>query len=130
MSEIITKKKRGRKPKKFNSNIIKADGSALPDEDVNSEEEKIIFHLPITMNEINNHEIASTDMSIFIKNEKDIKNNDSKLNMCKIKSYDSDSIETLKSSSNINQINLISNNVVNKITTHNLNFTKTKIFSI
>jgi hypothetical protein len=124
MSEIITKKKRGRKPKKFNSNIIKADGSALPDEDVNSEEEKIIFHLPITMNEINNHEIASTDMSIFIKNEKDIKNNDSKLNMCKIKSYDSDSIETLKSSSNINQINLISNNVVNKITTHNLNFTK------
>ena len=124
MSEIITKKKRGRKPKNFNSNIIKSDASTLPDEDVNSEEEKIIFHLPITMNEINNHEIASTDMSIFIKNEKDIKSYDSKLNLQKNKSSDSDSTETLKSSSSTNQVNLISNNVVNKITTHNLNFTK------
>lgn len=124
MSEIITKKKRGRKPKNFNSNIIKSDASAIQDEYVNSEEEKIIFHLPITMNEINNHEITSTDMSIFIKNEKDIKNSDSKLNLQKNKSSDSDSTETLKSSVSINQSNLISNNVINKIITHNLNFTK------
>lgn len=131
MSEIITKKKRGRKPKNFNSSIAKADIN-ISEESVNTEEEKIILHLPITMDEINNND--NQDNSLFIKSEKDIKN--PKLNLNKIKSSDeSDSTETLKSSTiNVNtNINsnitmtaskFLLNNNVNKIITHALNFNK------
>jgi hypothetical protein len=98
MSEIV-KKKRGRKPKSLN--IIKE----LPvnEESVNTEDEKIILHLPLTMNDINNNE----DLSIFIKPEE-----------AKIID-DSDSVEILKTSQKI-----IVNNNVNKIITHFLVFNK------
>jgi len=112
MSETTLKKKRGRKPKNFNSTLIKKNIETIPEEIVLSEDEKIIFHLPITMNEINN--MDTTDMSIFINPKKD--NNFTKI---KDTSDDSDMIDSLKSSSN-----MVSNNIVNKIQTHLLKFTK------
>lgn len=126
MSEIIPKKKRGRKPKNFS--IIQAKNeNPISEESINSEDEKVIFHLPITIDEINDND--NNDMSLFIKSEKEIK--ESKLNLHKIKSSeDSDSTETLKTSVHntstvINKLRL--NSSVNKIMATNLNFTqKTK----
>lgn len=125
MSEIIPKKKRGRKPKNFS--IIQAKNeNPISEDSVDSEDEKVIFHLPITIDEINDN-----DIGLFIKSEKEIK--ESKLNLQKIRSSeDSDSTETLKTSimnTNTNTImnKLGLNNSVNKIMTTNLNFTqKTK----
>ena len=62
MSEIIPKKKRGRKPKNFNSIIAKKEISE-DEENIKTDDEKIILHLPITMNEINND---TADISMFI----------------------------------------------------------------
>ena len=94
MSEI-TKKKRGRKPKNFN--ILPKSDVKITEESINTEDEKIIFHLPITIDEINNN--YNQDNSLFIKSEKDIKNISDKLSLQKIKSSEeSDSTETLKSS--------------------------------
>jgi hypothetical protein len=119
MSELITKKKRGRKPKNFNNSIVKNENIGLTEDHVVSEEEKIIFHLPLTMTEINNNDNA--DMSIFIKSEKDIKS--TKLNLQKTKtSEDSDLTESLKATMVSSQNKLVLNNSVNKITTHSLNF--------
>jgi hypothetical protein len=126
MSEII-KKKRGRKPKNFINPITKVDIN-MTEESVHTEEEKIIFHLPITVDEINNND--NNDNSLFIKSEKDIKNinsnSNSKLNLQKNKSSEeSDSTETLKSSSlNVTANKFLLNNNVNKITTHSLKFNK------
>ncbi len=124
MSELITKKKRGRKPKNFNTLLQKNENPnlAISEEEINTEEEKIIFHLPITMEEINAHE--PTDMSLFIKSENDIKKT-SKLNLQKIKSSEeSDTTEALKSSVLSNSNKLVLNNNINKIITHNINFNK------
>jgi hypothetical protein len=77
MSEPIAKKKRGRKPKNFNTLLQKNEGIIISEEKIITEEEKVIFHIPITMDEINSHE--AVDMSLFIKSENDIKN-DTKLN--------------------------------------------------
>lgn len=124
MSEIIPKKKRGRKPKNFS--IIQAkNDNVVSEESVNSEEEKIIFHLPITIDEINSND--NQDIGLFIKSEKELK--EPKLSLQKVNSSeDSDSTESLKTSANnilINKLGL--NNSVNKIITTNLNFTqKTK----
>lgn len=120
MSEIITLKKRGRKPKNIN-NIIQKTDNKISEEPINTEEEKIIFHLPITIDEINN-----LDNSLFIKSEKDIKNISEKFNMQKIKSSEeSDSTETLKSSvMNTSSNKFLLNNNVNKISTHCLKFSK------
>jgi len=121
MSEIITKKKRGRKPKNFNVMAPKIDNGVLSEESINTEDEKVIFHLPITVNEINN--IDNTDMSLFIKSEQEDKT--SKLQLQKIKSSDdSDLTETLKSSVISSQSKVCLNNNVNKIITHSLNFGK------
>ena len=106
MSDAIIKKKRGRKPKNFNNTVVKKDIDTIPEESVNSEDEKIIFHLPITMNEINNID-NKEDMSIFLK-PVDIKH--------KI-SEDSDLTESLKTSAK-----MLLNNSVNKIQTFALNF--------
>lgn len=125
MSDIILKKKRGRKPKNYNIIQPKNETINVSEESINSEEEKIIFHLPITIDEINN--IDNQDMGFFIKSEKEL--NDTKLNVQKPKlSEDSDSTETLKTTVNNSVINKFSqNNSVNKIITTNLNFTqKTK----
>lgn len=123
MSEIITKKKRGRKPKNFNNLIPKVDIKII-EESVNTEEEKIIFHLPITIDEINNN--YNQDNSLFIKSEKDINNITNKMSLQKIKSSEeSDSTETLKSSTaNISSNKFLLNNNVNKISTHCLKFNK------
>lgn len=122
MSELITKKKRGRKPKNYNTMLQKSDSLVISEEEIISEEEKIIFHLPVTMEEINANE--SIDMSLFIKSENDIKKNN-KLNLQKIKSSEeSESTETLKSSILSSSNKLLLNNNVNKIITHNMNFNK------
>jgi hypothetical protein len=112
MSEIIQKKKRGRKPKNFNIIQTKIDNINKIDELINTDEEKIIFHLPITIDEV----YSACDTDIFIKSEKDIissKNN----------SYnDSETTESLKTSINTNQI--CANNSIHKIATHNLIFSQ------
>lgn len=118
MSEIITKKKRGRKPKNFNTLLQKSDNSIILEDEVNSEKENIIFHLHITIDEINANE--STDMSLFIKSENDIKKD-----LQKIKSLDnSESTESVKSSVLSCSNKLVLNNNINKIITHFMNFNK------
>lgn len=122
MSEPIAKKKRGRKPKNFNTLLQKNEGIIISEEKIITEEEKVIFHIPITMDEINSHE--AVDMSLFIKSENDIKN-DTKLNLQKVKSSDeSETIDNLKSSVLLNSNKLLMNTNVNKIITHNMNFNK------
>jgi hypothetical protein len=99
MSNInLNLKKRGRKPKNYNA-IIKTEI-----EKINSEEEKIIYHLPITLNEINNHNV---DISMFIKN--------------KTPSIDTDINDTIRSSYSEKNINNSINNI-NTIITHPLKF--------
>ena len=118
MSEIITKKKRGRKPKNYNP-IIKNETNCSTEENIITEEEKIIYHLPITMDEINN-DMSNTDMSMFIK-PSDINLNKSL--------EDSNSTESLKNTQPLSQTRCASNKSVNKITTHSLKFnSNTKCF--
>jgi len=121
MSEIIPKKKRGRKPKNFNSIIVKKEISD-DEENIKTDDEKIILHLPITMNEINND---TADISMFITSEKDLKKIEAKSKQ-KVKdtekektSEDPDSTESLKSSAKY-----LINNTFNKIQTYSLNFKK------
>jgi hypothetical protein len=117
MSETTQKKKRGRKPKNFNLLVTKKEPSAIPEENVNSEDEKVILHLPITMNEINN--MDTVDTSIFLKpTEKE------KMEKMAI-TEDSDMTESLKTSTTImTQSKNLLNSSVNKIQTHSLTFTK------
>ena len=105
-SEIL-KKKRGRKPKSYYLN--KSANNEIK-EPTNSEDEKIIYHLPMTISEINNE--IMPENNIFIKDEDSSKNDnmDSKISI---------------NSSDINTIpnNFIVNNM-NKITTHTININK------
>lgn len=129
MSEII-QKKRGRKPKNFNMIQAKIDNINEIDDVINTDEEKIIFHLPITVDEVNkcdhfdNTNITADNTSIFIKSEKDI--DYFKINIKKTNSQDdSDSTESLKTTINTNKFNQISaGNTIHKIATHNLIFTQ------
>jgi hypothetical protein len=112
MSEIIIKKKRGRKPKNYN--IIKQETQELTPEPINSEEENIILHLPITLDDINNVDV-NNDISLFISSDKP------KLELKKMKSSEeSDTTETLKTSIIMTQTNYN----LKQISTHNLNFNK------
>ena len=111
MAEIL-KKKRGRKPKNFNSMIVKTE-SSKETENINTEEENIILHLPITMNEIN--EKDTDESGIFIKSEKELQN-------LKI-TEDHETTDTIEKSIVSSQINIM-NNSVNKIMIYHLNFTK------
>jgi hypothetical protein len=104
MGEII-KKKRGRKPK---YSILLNDNIENNDKIVNTEEENIILHLPITINEINQHN-NNNDIFLFCNKED------------KIIDKDSENEELIKSSSTTNKI--ICNNI-NKIITHLLNINK------
>jgi hypothetical protein len=127
MSDIIPKKKRGRKPKNFS--IIQAKNNNLVfEESFNSEDEKIIYHLPITIDEINENDNQNT--GLFIKSEKELKDPKiTKINLQKIESSDdSDSTEILKTSIiNTTICKLDTNNSINKIITSNIIFTqKTK----
>lgn len=128
MSEIFPKKKRGRKPKNFNTTLQKNDNITFIEEKINSEDEKVVFHLPITMEDINNqHNISddyknnANDIMFFIKSEKDNKNN---INQKYKSPEESDNTDTLKSTIFTIQNNQVINNSINKIITHNLNFTK------
>lgn len=79
-------------------------------DNTNSEDEKIIFHLPITINEINSYD-NDNNLNIFIKSETDIiKKNDI------IESDESD----VKSSDILDKVYL--NTSINNINTHVLNF--------
>jgi hypothetical protein len=100
MSEV--KKKRGRKPK--NQIIIKSDDNK---EEIDSDKECVICHIPISLEDINN----TACLSLFIKEEV-IPNNVAKLDPPII--------------SNETQSETIKNvcNIINKITTHIVKFTK------
>jgi hypothetical protein len=150
MTEII-KKKRGRKPKNIinNLNILIEKNSNNKEE--KTEEENIILHLPITLNDIINHDAHNTnehyvnnnhhdthdtydahdttDISLFIKNEdmQSKKIEDSETTTCgnvtSIKNSIKDKV--LKTESNLSPVmssSKITCNNVNKITTHNLTF--------
>jgi hypothetical protein len=114
MTEILAKKKRGRKPKNFNVLINKND-TVQTASNINSEEENVIFHLPITINEINNKD--TEDCGIFIKSENDI-------NHLKI-TEDNETSESVTTTMVMTQNNSMNtNNSINKIMIHILNFTK------
>jgi hypothetical protein len=105
-TELPVKKKRGRKPKNYNF-LLSKQNQPITEEDVNTNEENIIFHLPITINEINN--LDNTDLDLFIKPEnKDIH----------------DESDNIVLSLNTSSPKINSNNVVHKIQTYNLNFNK------
>jgi hypothetical protein len=122
MAEIITKKKRGRKPKNFTNILNKADTETF--EKQNSEEEKVILHLPISIadinenNENNNHD--NEDTSMFILSEKEEKPVQPLKKQ--LSTDDSDNTESLRTSlltcSNIQNYN------INKIITYPLVFKK------
>jgi hypothetical protein len=63
MSEII-KKKRGRKPKNLLNNINIIVDKNITNKEEQTEEENIILHLPITLNDIINYD--SNNLSLFI----------------------------------------------------------------
>ena len=105
----VIKKKRGRKPKNYiNPALVKANNII---ENINTEEEKIIFHLPITLTEINNQDDNS--LNIFIKSEIDINK--------KIETETDTNTSDYKITETINN-NFFLNNKVNSINIHNLNF--------
>jgi len=107
------KKKRGRKHKNLIQNINRNENLESINEIINTEDEKIIFHIPISINDINNNLVVNDNKSsnndltdLFIKNE----------------SVNTDS-NTFSSELNttFNQNTYIINNV-NKIITHNIIF--------
>jgi hypothetical protein len=105
------KKKRGRKPK--NQQIIKTDNII---EEVDTEKECIICHIPVSLEEINN----TSCLSLFIKedNMKEKKQEKNKL---------LDNISEIKNiQSNETQSETIKNvcNTINKISTYTIKFTK------
>ena len=68
MSEIIQLKKRGRKPK---NKLIENKVNDIP---INSEDESIIVHLPISLNDVESiyyEDIKTEENNIFIKSESD-----------------------------------------------------------
>jgi len=118
MAEIIHKK-RGRKPKNYTIIHPQIENENKVLESINTDEEKIILHLPITINEINDFDNYDTvDNSLFIKSDKEIK----------IHAYnnivnDTDSTDSLRTPIN-NNYDKININTVQKISTHNLHFTQ------
>lgn len=117
MTEIeVTKKKRGRKPKNYYSLATKTEETVNTIVDnTNSEDEKIIFHLPITINEINSYD-NDNNLSIFIKSEND---------MIKKNEIIQSEISEVKSTDTLDKTYL--NTSINNINTHVLNFnTNTK----
>lgn len=113
------KKKRGRKPKMFTM-INKIDQTTVTN--INTEEEKIILHLPVTINEINNSYIVNDnndyDMDdIFIKPENNNNNN-----------CESDATENLKNNYKNNytssEVYGMTQKTPNKIISQSLSFNK------
>ena len=112
MTELeVIKKKRGRKPKNYFNLTPKVEDTANNVIDnTNSEDEKIIFHLPITINEINSYD-NDNNLNIFIKSETDIikKNEIIESEVSEVKSTDTQDKSYLNTS-------------INNINTHVLNF--------
>ena len=121
MSEVIQKKKRGRKPKNYNIIPVKPENNNS-DIHINTDEEQIILHLPITLDEINND---NQDIDVFIRSENDLIS----INTNNHTKNSEDSSETLRTTNIINTITTPNqkfgiNNSVNKIITTNLFFTQ------
>lgn len=116
MSEQIIPKKRGRKPKQLKKEEIEP----TKEEVINSENENIILHLPITMKDIATTEVKDNDW--FIRSESElVKPIKKQLNLKKDKTESSsEEISTIESiiSEPQEKVNL---NVL-KIITHNMNF--------
>lgn len=113
MAEIL-KKKRGRKPKSLtNINVVK---KYPTDEDIqNTEEEKVILHLPLSMTQIN-----QDDLSVFIENNE----NDQSSNTIN-DITDSSNTNSASNSASNNYNNLLNNiSQSGKITTNDLKFNK------
>jgi hypothetical protein len=108
----VIKKKRGRKPKNFINPISKVENIINNVIDTNSEDEKIIFHLPITINEINSYDNDNSNLNIFIKSEIDINNVTNTPTL--IDNNDSESYNS--------ETKIFSKNLINNINTHVLNF--------
>jgi hypothetical protein len=118
MAEIIHKK-RGRKPKNYTIIHPQIENENKVLESINTDEEKIILHLPITINEINDFDNYDTvDNSLFIKSDKE-----SKIHAYNNIVNDTDSTDSLRTPIN-NNYDKININTVQKISTHNLHFTQ------
>ena len=108
MTEII-KKKRGRKPKNINLLLNK---NVIHEDIVITEEEKVILHLPISVDKINSNEVEidnyNDNDNIFIKQD-----------MIDTKQSSESSSETIITNYNNNLYNNVS-----KIITHNINCDK------
>jgi len=102
------KKKRGRKPK--NQQIIKSDNII---EEVDTEKECIICHIPVSLEEINNTSCLSLFIKENIKEKKEMKINKNLEISNNIPSNETQS-ETIKNVCN----------TINKISTHTIKFTK------
>ena len=100
-NNITVPKKRGRKPKKYLNSIV--NNNLNTDEIINSEEEKVIYHLPLDPNKIESIELNN----IFIKPESN------KLD-----------IEDLNTSTDVLNTIININNNINKIFIYMLNFNK------
>ena len=107
------KKKRGRKPKNHFIINQKNDNNIIILDNINSEDEKIIFHLPITINEINSYDNDNSNLNIFIKSEFDIN---------KVSNNIINSDESENKLSEISDRKVYLNNSVNNINTHIVNF--------
>jgi hypothetical protein len=119
MAEIIHKK-RGRKPKNYTIIHPQIENENKVLESINTDEEKIILHLPITINEINDFDNYDTvDNSLFIKSDKE-----SKIHAYNNIVNDTDSTDSLRTPINNNNNDKININTVQKISTHNLHFTQ------
>ena len=115
MSEIIQLKKRGRKPK---NKLIENKVNDIP---INSEDESIIVHLPISLNDVESiyyEDIKTEENNIFIKSESDFTTVKFKeeINCKQNKSEETED----KLIENINQKILGKN--LNKINVHNIHF--------
>ena len=113
MTDII-KKKRGRKPKIFmniNNKINNINDVII------SENENIIYHIPLTLNDINNE-----DMNLFIPCENINKIDNNCILQNKTCELGDSTSENIISNITITKTSLLNN--INKIVTHRLNFNK------
>ena len=113
MTDIV-KKKRGRKPKIFmniNNKINNINDVII------SENENIIYHIPITLTDINNE-----DMNLFLPCENINKIDNNCILQNKTCEFGDSTSDNIISNTTITKTSLLNN--INKIITHRLNFNK------
>ena len=113
MTDII-KKKRGRKPKIFmniNNKINNINDVII------SENENIIYHIPLTLNDINNE-----DINLFLPCENINKIENNCILQNKTCEFGDSTSDNIISNTTITKTSLLNN--INKIITHRLNFNK------